>query len=182
MIKITYFVHGTTTDNETHKATGWLPGELSAKGVQQSIDLPAQVKDKSFEVVFCSDLGRAIDSARLSFGGSYTIIIDKRLREANYGEFNGKEHTFKDEIKKYVNTPFPGGESYSDVEKRIVDFLEMLKENYSGKHIAIVAHEAPQLALEVVANGKTWQKAIETNWRKTKAWQPGWIYEVKEVV
>jgi len=33
MTKITYFVHGTTTDNEAGKATGWLPGELSAVGV-----------------------------------------------------------------------------------------------------------------------------------------------------
>lgn len=25
-LKITYFVHGTTTDNEQGLATGWLPG------------------------------------------------------------------------------------------------------------------------------------------------------------
>ena len=38
-VKITYFVHGTTTDNLEHKATGWLPGELSQKGIEQSIAL-----------------------------------------------------------------------------------------------------------------------------------------------
>jgi hypothetical protein len=26
---------------------------------------------------------------------------------------------------------------------------------------------------------KTWDEAITTDWRKTKAWQPGWEYEVK---
>lgn len=35
--KITYFVHGTTTDNEQDLATGWLPGELSGKGIEQAI-------------------------------------------------------------------------------------------------------------------------------------------------
>ncbi len=36
-VKITYFVHGTTTDNLEHKSTGWLPGELAEKGIEQSI-------------------------------------------------------------------------------------------------------------------------------------------------
>ena len=35
-VKITYFVHGTTTDNLEHKSTGWLPGELTQKGKDQS--------------------------------------------------------------------------------------------------------------------------------------------------
>ncbi len=32
-VKVIYFVHGTTTDNQEHKATGWIPGELSEKGL-----------------------------------------------------------------------------------------------------------------------------------------------------
>ena len=36
-VKIIYFVHGTTTDNLEHKATGWNPGELSEKGIEQVI-------------------------------------------------------------------------------------------------------------------------------------------------
>ena len=26
----------------------------------------------------------------------------------------------------------------------------------------------------------TWEQAIERDWRKTKKWQPGWIYEINE--
>ena len=37
MITITYFVHGTTTDNEQKLATGWLPGQLSAAGREQAM-------------------------------------------------------------------------------------------------------------------------------------------------
>jgi len=55
-VKITYFVHGTTTDNEKGLATGWLPGELSAKGAEQSKKLREQVDGQKFDVVFCSDL------------------------------------------------------------------------------------------------------------------------------
>jgi len=38
-VDITYFVHGTTTDNEQELATGWLPGELSETGRRQAKDL-----------------------------------------------------------------------------------------------------------------------------------------------
>ena len=42
-IKITYFVHGTTTDNEKGISSGWFDVELSELGVKQSIDLKEQI-------------------------------------------------------------------------------------------------------------------------------------------
>lgn len=39
--------------------------------------------------------------------------------------------------------------------------------------------KAPQLALEVITKGISWNEAIEKDWRKIKAWQPGWEYLVK---
>ncbi len=179
-VTITYFVHGTTTDNEQGLATGWAQGKLSELGIQQAKDLGPMVADKQFDVVFCSDLKRAIDSSELAFGGTYKIIHDARLREANYGDFNeAPGSSFKPKMKEYINASFPNGESYKDVENRINDFLSYLKKEYAGKHIAIVAHQAPQLALEVLLNGKTWQQAIDEDWRHTKAWKPGWEFTLK---
>lgn len=178
-VKITYFVHGTTTDNEKDLATGWLPGELSAKGREQAIKLGELTADRKFDVVFCSDLKRAVDSAELGFGGRYNIVEDPRLRECNYGDWNGTSATrFKSKMEDYVDESFPNGESYLDVERRVGDFLEFLKNNYAGKNVAIVAHQGPQLALEVLLEGKTWERAIAEDWRKTKSWQPGWVYEI----
>jgi len=176
-VLITYFVHGTTTDNETHRATGWLPGELSELGREQAKQLGSQAADKQFDVVFCSDLRRAVDSAELGFGSQHKIVQDERLRECNYGDMNGEVHSFKDSMDDFVDTPFPNGESYKDVEKRMRSFVESAKDDWAGKHIAIVAHQAPQLALDVLLKGMTWDEAIETDWRKTKAWKPGWDYE-----
>lgn len=82
-------------------------------------------------------------------------------------------------MENYIDTPYPNGESYKDVERRVADFLAFLKQNYDGEHVAIVAHQAPQLALDVLLKGKTWQQAIAEDWRKTKAWQPGWEYRVE---
>jgi broad specificity phosphatase PhoE len=179
-IKITYFVHGTTTDNEKDLATGWAPGELSEKGREQSKKLGELVKDKEFDAIFCSDLKRAVDSADLAFSEKYKIISDERLREADYGDFTQlPASNFKSDMTKYIKEKFPNGESYQDAEKRAASFLDFLKKNYDGKHIAIVAHQAPQLALDVLIKGKTWEQAMKEDWRHMKSWQAGWEYEIK---
>lgn len=180
MVEITYFAHSTTYDNENGIATGWLPGELSPTGIEQAKALGDMVADQHFDVVFCSDLKRAVDSAELGFGGKYKIVQDKRLREANYGDFNGKPHTFKDSTEAFVETPFPNGQSYKEVEYEIRSFCDFLTREYPDSHVAIVAHEAPQLALDVVLSDRTWQQAIDENWRKTKSWQPGWRYTIPD--
>jgi len=180
-IKITYFAHGTTTDNEKDLATGWAQGELSALGIKQSKKLGTLVSDQKFDLVFCSDLKRAYDSAKLAFGKKYKIIQDKRLREADYGDFTRHPASrFKAGMNKYIDQKFPKRESYKDVEKRMAKFLEFLKAKYQEKHIAIVAHQAPQLALDVLIKKKTWPQAIVEDWRKKKAWQPGWEYILEE--
>lgn len=65
----TYFVHCTTNDNEQHVSSGWKDVELSELGIQRSKDLKEKTQDKKFDVVFCSDLKRAHDSAKLTWVG-----------------------------------------------------------------------------------------------------------------
>lgn len=177
MVTVTYFVHGTTNDNEQKIATGWLEGELSPLGVEQAHQLAKLVEPYAFDIAVCSDLHRAVQTAMIVFGEDTTLKQDSRLREANYGDWNGKPESFvKEHMQDFISKPFPGGESYADVEKRIRSLCEELKEKYDGQHIALLAHQAPQLALEVVLNDKTWQQAIAEDWRRTGSYQPGWNY------
>lgn len=178
-VKIIYFVHGTTIDNLEHKSTGWIPGELSEKGIKQSIDLKEQINIDDIDLVISSDLKRAIDSANYTFKGIKEIIHDERIRECNYGNLNGQDSSLV-KYEEHINSPFPKGESLKDVEKRVRDFCNYLLENYNNKTVALVAHKAPQLALEVITKNIRFEDAINNDWRKTKAWQPGWIYEVGE--
>jgi broad specificity phosphatase PhoE len=179
-VKITFFVHGTTIDNEKNVSSGWNDVELSDLGVQQSKDLTELTKDKNFDTVYCSDQKRAFDSATLAWGGTYKIIQDNRLRECNYGNYNGNPSSLVEPIQeRSVTTPMPGGESYEMVKERINDFLKDLKKTHDGKHIAIVSSKAPQLALDVLLKGMTWEEAFAKDWRKTKSWQPGWGYTLE---
>jgi broad specificity phosphatase PhoE len=176
MVHITYFVHGTTTDNEQGLATGWLPGELSEKGRTQAEELGQQIARRHFDVVIASDLQRAIDTARTAFKG-HEVTTDFRLREANYGDNNGKPtKLFKAHMEDFIDTPFPNGESYRDVEVRLRSLCDDLRQKYDNKRVALVAHQGPQLALDVIITGKSWPQAIAEDWRNTHAYQDGWDY------
>ncbi|HLE49209.1 MAG TPA: histidine phosphatase family protein [Patescibacteria group bacterium] len=176
-VNITYFVHGTTIDNEKDISSGWSDAELSKLGKKQSRELVEKITNIKFNVIFCSDLKRAVDSANITFGRNVEIISDARLRECNYGDLNGMLSNVVEPLQEEnITKRFPNGESYEDVKERIQHFLEFLKKNYDGKHIGIVVHKAPQLALDVLLKGKTWEQAFAEDWRKNKAWQPGWDY------
>ncbi len=172
-VEIVYFVHGTTYDNAESKCSGWKQIELNELGKEQAINLGRNT-DYKLDVLFTSDLNRAINSAKLAWP-DIDSIQDARLRECNYGKYDGENKKFV-VYEEHIDIPFPSGESLKDVEKRMREFLSYLKEKYNNKTVGIIAHRAPQLAIEVISKNITWEEAIEKDWRKQKAWQPGWKY------
>lgn len=174
--KIKYFVHGTTYDNASKKCSGWKQVQLTDLGKEQAANLGKINSNIKFDVIFTSDLIRAIDSAQIAFP-DVKKIKDSRLRECNYGDLDGESKQLI-VYENHIDLPFPNGESMKDVEKRIRSFIEYIKENYAGKTIGIVAHRASQLAFEVITKNISWEEAIKNDWRKTGAWQPGWEYNI----
>lgn len=177
---IIYFVHGTTTDNAAKLCSGWKEAMLNELGREQAKNLGniSRERGDKLDIVFTSDLKRAIESSNIAFP-NIEKITDNRLRECNYGDLDG-EHKSLVIYEEHIKEPFPNGESLEDVEKRIREFIDFLKENYADKTIGIVAHRAPQLALEVITKGITWEEANKNDWRKTGDWQPGWEYIIKD--
>ena len=176
-LKIIYFVHGTTYDNAEGLCSGFKQVKLNEKGIEQAINLGKNTPYK-FDILFSSDLIRAVDSANLAFK-NIEKYQDKRLRECNYGDFDGKDKKFV-VYENHINNSFPNGESLKDVENRIKDFLKYILKNYQGKTVGIMAHRAPQLAIEVITKHISWEEAIDNDWRKTGDWKPGWEYVIKE--
>lgn len=173
MITIKYMVHGTTQDNIDHLASGHNDIPLAEIGLKQAKELGSQELTQ-FGVIFTSDLKRAIDTANLAFTGRAPILIDNRLRECDYGELTQKKKTWS--VSEYIEKKYPSGESYLDVEKRLLAFLKDVKLQFDGKTIGIVAHQGPQLAIEVITLQKSWDEVIKNDWRNTKSWKPSWTY------
>ncbi|MBR2248805.1 MAG: histidine phosphatase family protein [Bacilli bacterium] len=176
-MKIIYYVHGTTYDNASKKCSGWKQVELNDLGKEQAVNLGKNTPYK-FDVLFTSDLKRAMDTAKLAFP-EFESIQDKRLRECNYGDYDGGDKNLVI-YEDHIDEPFPNGESLKDVENRVKEFLDFIEKNYSDKTVGIIAHRAPQLAIQVLTQNITWEEANENDWRKTGDWQPGWQYTLKK--
>ncbi len=99
-MKIYFATHATTTDNETKMSSGWKDAELSELGVKQARKLGESMKDIKIDLICCSDLKRAIDTVKIAFGDKIPVVIDKRLRENDYGDFNGKPSEILEPMRK----------------------------------------------------------------------------------
>lgn len=136
--------HGQTELNAENRVCGAIDLPLTEHGIQQAYELAENVQDKGIEVIYCSDMQRAVTTAE-TVGKLLGIkpISDPRLREMNFGsleecmrndiEFNRRKQVFAER--------FPdGGESILEGAARVYSFLgEILPQNI-GKTILIVSH------------------------------------------
>ena len=177
--RLTYFVHGTTFDNEAAISSGWKNVRLSPLGLEQNKALRKQVEGWHFDAVYSSDLHRAVATAESLFESRMKIIYDERLRECNYGQYNGFPSAEVEPLQeRHIHDPFPGGESYEQVKQRVGAMVQKIRRDHPDGRVAIVSHKAPQLAMEVLLKGKSWEQAFAEDWRNTGSWQPGWGYRI----
>jgi alpha-ribazole phosphatase/probable phosphoglycerate mutase len=176
MINIIFESHATTFDNEQKIGTGWNDSKLSDLGKLQAKELGERYKNKRFDLVFCSDLTRSIDTAKIAFNDKYEIIIDPRLRECNFGTYNGRPMSMIDSMKEdMISMPYPAGESFNDALARMKSFLSDLLENHDGTNILIIGHRATQYGLDNRVNKEPLSMAVLRPWK----WQPGWNYSLQ---
>lgn len=175
-VDIVFETHSTSEDNERGFATGWQPGTLSALGREQARALGARRQGTGLDVVFTSDLRRAVETAELAFDGSgLPIRTDWRLRECNYGRLTGMPVAqLATERLARVDVPFPDGESYRQVVERVSIFLDDLARDCEAQHVLVIGHAATRFALQHLLAGTPLTEAIETPF----AWQPGWHYQL----
>ena len=173
-LQIVYETHSTSTDNEAGIATGWLPGSLSETGRALARELGARRRDDHIAVVFTSDLGRAVETARIAFSGTdIPIRRDACLRECNYGKLKGMPVAqLEAERSQRIHEPFPGGESYMDVVVRVRDFLDDVSKEWDGQRILVIGHAATRWALQHLLCGVAMEDLVNAPFAR----QEGWLF------
>jgi alpha-ribazole phosphatase/probable phosphoglycerate mutase len=173
-VEIVFETHSTTTDNERWIASGWLDGQLSTLGRRQASELGDRRAEEDIAAVFCSDLARAAETARIAFAPrGVPILHDWRLRECNYGMLNGTPVArLEAERMRHVEDPYSGGESYREVVARVRSFLHDLSPRYVDERIVVIGHSATKWALDHLLEGTDLDELVEGSFR----WQPGWLY------
>lgn len=172
MTTVVFETHSASEHNEAGIATGWLGGALSATGRAQAVELGERRRNDGIEVVFASDLWRAVETAAITFDGSaIPLRVDWRLRECDYGELNGMPRALLDEQRvERIAEPWPGGESWRDAVARVSSFLDEVH----GERVLVIGHVATRWALEHRVHGRSLEElaAEEFDWR------PGWEYDL----
>ncbi len=166
--------HATTIDNETGRATGWLPGELSATGREQARQLGIRRRDDGIEAVISSDLRRAVETVELAFGDrAVSTITDARLRECLYGRLDGRPVS---ELRRpdHLDVPYPEGESWRQAADRVAAWLVGARVRYADQRILVVGHSVTKWAFDEMVHGIRLSHSLAL----PLTWQPGWEYRV----
>ena len=174
-LQLVYETHSISVDNERGIATGWLPGELSERGRLLARELGERRRNDGIACVFTSDLRRAIETAELAFAGSdVEIRQDRRLRECDYGRLNGAAVDRLDPRRRFVDVPYPDGESYRDCVERMRSFLGDVVREFDGRRVLVIAHSAQRWALQHLLEGVPLEELVDAPFE----WQKGWEYVV----
>lgn len=118
--------------------------------------------------IYASPICRARESAEIAadmLGRSRgDIVFDPRLREIDFGEFQGRPATeFIEYRDKYMHTladAFPGGESYLDAKRRFGAWLYETDALLTGETVLVVTHGIGIESLEAVASGMNNTQAL----------------------
>ena len=145
-MKLILIRHGQTYWNLTQRFQGQSDTPLNTVGKNQAKALAERLSDLSFDIVYTSDLQRAIETANIIRKPAYP---DPRLREVNFGDWEGLTY---DEIKDkhpaalnawendiYKNAP-PNGETLEQLSARVQSMLDELHTKHSDRTVLIVAH------------------------------------------
>ncbi len=148
--------HGETIRNIVGLVQGDTESMLSEKGKEQAMETKKKLENQTFDMVFSSPLSRAYQTAEIITEGKLPIIIDERLNERDYGDFEGhtrEEFDYVDYWNFDYNLKENHGESVQHLCMRIDDFLKEIKEKYQDKKVLVVTHSGVARAIYYVLNG-----------------------------
>ncbi|QGU94413.1 alpha-ribazole phosphatase [Clostridium bovifaecis] len=140
--------HGETEENAKKSYYGGLDVGISEKGIRQCINVKKHIEGINFDRVYLSESKRAYQSAEIVLSDSKNYIVDSRINELSFGEFEGKSYEdikrlYPKEEKKWREcwksfSP-PGGESYVELYGRVESFMKGI-ETIEEDNILVVTH------------------------------------------
>ncbi|MEM7819217.1 MAG: histidine phosphatase family protein [Candidatus Aenigmatarchaeota archaeon] len=140
--------HGETTWNIKQLIQGQKNTRLTKVGKQQVKMIAKKLSKEKIDVIYSSDLQRCKSTTNeiaKTLKLRIPIHYTHELRERNFGVFEGKKretlHKYREKlgIPHHVFKP-DGGESYVDVQKRIIKFFNKIKRKYKNKTVVFITH------------------------------------------
>lgn len=179
-MQVVFETHSISEDNERNAASGWSHSCLSVRGRELARRLGERRREDAIAAVFSSDLRRAAETAEVAFDGSgVPVLLDWRLRECDYGDRNAgpaAEHVRDRPL--FLDTPYPGGESWRQAVARVGRALKDLPLRWQDRRVLVIGHVATRWALDHYVTGTPLETLISADF----AWQEGWEYALDETI
>jgi probable phosphoglycerate mutase len=144
-----------------------LPGRakglhLSDTGIQEALVVAERLsKIKKVAAIYASPLERARETAApIAKALKQKVIINKGLLECDFGDWTGEELARLMKLPEWSNVQrapstfrFPKGESFTEMQTRMVSTLDDLRKKHSGGVVICVSHADPIKAAVAHAMG-----------------------------
>jgi len=147
-VKIIFVRHGETVGNVSGIVQGQTGGTLTERGRRQAQSAAKSLAGTHIDAAYTSDLGRALDTARIVLEGRDGIILtsDKRLREQDLGVYVGGPVAKYSEAMTLAGTVREKfdpekGETSGAMRGRVKEFLDDMAAGYPGGMVLAVTHQ-----------------------------------------
>jgi broad specificity phosphatase PhoE len=144
--------HGATLLTAEDRFAGSTDVELSGEGRGQAARLAQRLADDRVRAVYCSPLGRTVDTATIvARPHGLEPIRREGLREISHGRWEGLrraevEERFPEEYAAWEEDPFTfapeGGESGLNVMARALPVIREIVVAHEGQNVVVVSHKA----------------------------------------
>lgn len=133
MTKCTFYIvrHGQSVANRDKIIAGQMDSPLTELGKKQALEAKEKLSDVKFDIVYSSDLVRAIETASIIMGNT----VDRRhqlksLRERSYGKIEGKPSELWSKIYNEFDTMYGSLDLEERWTKDYADYIENNKQLY----------------------------------------------------
>ncbi len=142
--------HGETDWNKDERIQGQQDIPLNEKGRSQAAHLKPAMKSLNPDVIYSSDLSRALETASIGTEKEISEIIqDKGLRERCFGSYETHsrqfirenwDSTFFMDMYGEPSKDIEGAEKIFDFQNRVVESLSGIAKQHPNERIAIFTH------------------------------------------
>jgi 2,3-bisphosphoglycerate-dependent phosphoglycerate mutase len=142
--------HGRTEWHRDNRYVSRTDIGLNETGRREAWMLARRAEEERPDLVLCSPLTRALETARLSAEAcDMEPRTDERLRELDFGEWEGKSlaeirEEDSESVSLFEEDParhgFPGGEPLHKGAERVLEILAELHRSHTGQTVLVVAH------------------------------------------
>ncbi|WP_303804117.1 histidine phosphatase family protein [Ruminococcus flavefaciens] len=159
--------HGQTSYNKQEIIMGTTDIDLDSTGEQQAEALAERIAELgTIDIIIASPMKRAQRTARaVAERCGLEIVTDERLREWDYGYYEGKSRFiegFAENKTEFGVRMGKSGESLMQLAHRVYSALDDIIKNYSGKNVLVVSHGGVCRVIETYFNDMTTEQFA--NW------------------